>query len=520
MNSFLEAILIDSESEVRARLNKHPIDDQENLLEQAALHLAVSRPQHLQFVLDAGADANPRDWAGRTPLMYAAAAGSVDVVIALLRGGADPWMKDHLFGKEDFIHYAVRRDHWHLVMCALDYIRKSPQYSTQEVQSLLNMAIILWAGENVNTRRSDYFKSLLDWGADPEISFAEQWESRRKETGNKILHCITNSNDFDTLINSGFKCFNHSNSMGVHPLMKITAISNAHLVRKCIEGGSLVNHQDHEGRTALHIAIEELWESFLHVEHDQCENRALAMDCARVLLEVGADPLIGDSCSCACSRAGCTPAHILLKEYYDFRSYTGNYPLAQYMWSFEWIHMLECLKGFDSTKQCVLDMLRLAKFEALELTHTCCRKYNRKGWWQAFCKGKAAEIAENVAEVMDEEAEIIEELELQMKEIEQDLGLGSDLERAWMDGLPQLLAPREQLNIYMKSRHEARGSKVSTTLMDHFRDLKPDQRIQECPRVSPTKDFPNLTLNHPIKYQDQIHLERFKCKSQFPIHSP
>jgi ankyrin repeat protein len=487
MNPFLEAILIDSESEVKARLSKYPIDDQENLLEQSALHLAVSRPQHLQFLLGAGADVNARDRSGRTPLMYAAAAGSVEVAIALLRGGADPWMKDHLFGKEDFIHCAVSRDHWHLVMCALDYIRQSPRYSTQEVRSLLNTAIILWAGENLNTRRSDYFKSLLGWGADPEISFTEQWEFSEKETSNKLLHCITNSNDFDSLINSGFNCFNHSNSIGAHPLMKITAIGDAHLVRKCIEGGSLVNHQDHEGRTALHITTEQLWESFLQVEHDQCEHRARAMDSAKVLLKAGADPFVGDSCRCACSRAGCTPAHILLKEYYDFRNYTGTYPLAQYMWSFEWLHMLELVKGFKPAKQCVFDMLRLAKFEELELTHTCCRKYNRKKSWQAFCKGEAAETAKDVAEVMDEEAEIIEELELHMKEIEQHLGFSSDLESVWMDGLPQLLVPREQLGTGLKSGLETRESTAHRTLMDHFRYLKTEQRNQEGPRVSLTK---------------------------------
>jgi hypothetical protein len=157
------------------------------------------------------------------------------------------------------------------------------------------------------------------------------------------------------------------------------------------------------------------------------------------------------------------------------------------MWSFEWLHMLELVKGFKPAKQCVFDMLRLAKFEELELTHTCCRKYNRKKSWQAFCKGEAAETAKDVAEVMDEEAEIIEELELHMKEIEQHLGFSSDLESVWMDGLPQLLVPREQLGTGLKSGLETRESTAHRTLMDHFRYLKTEQRNQEGPRVSLTK---------------------------------
>lgn len=462
LNSFLEAILIESESEVKARLTKDAILDRENLLKQSALHLAVSHPQHLQLLLENGANVNARDWGGRTPLMYAAAAGAIEVAIALLRGGADPWIKDNQYGKEDFINYAIRQEHWDLVMAALDYIRQSAQYSTEQVRSLLNTAIILWAGENLKHRRSCQFKNLLNWGADPEIRFKEKWEYTQTESNNTLLHCITNLTDFDTLVTSGFSSFNHSNSTGAHALMKIAVLCDARLLQKCVEGGSRVDHQNHEGRTTLHISLEDVWESFLDVEYDQCEHWTEAMGCAKALLKADAYPSSGDLCRCACSNYGCTPAHILLKAHHKFGKYAGSYPLVQYIWSFEWLHLLKDVKGLESAKECVLDMLRLAKFEELNLTHTCCRKYHRKGPWHVIDE-------DEVFEIMDEEKEMIEDLELQMRKVEH--GLSSNLEEAWMMGLTQLLTARQHIDSCSGTGLETEVLPLAVEQMTHFQYL-------------------------------------------------
>lgn len=52
---------------------------------------AVSRGDfdQAQKLIDKGADANARDWLGRTPLIAAARSGDADVVRLLLRQGAD-----------------------------------------------------------------------------------------------------------------------------------------------------------------------------------------------------------------------------------------------------------------------------------------------------------------------------------------------------------------------------------------------------------------------------------------------
>ncbi len=56
---------------------------------------AGDRPR-LQAMLDAGADPNPFDAEGRTPLMIAAEQGDEPLVLALLDGGADPILTDRI----------------------------------------------------------------------------------------------------------------------------------------------------------------------------------------------------------------------------------------------------------------------------------------------------------------------------------------------------------------------------------------------------------------------------------------
>jgi ankyrin repeat protein len=51
---------------------------------------------HVQVLLDGGADPNPFDVEGRTPLMVAAENGREDLVQCLLAGGADPILTDRV----------------------------------------------------------------------------------------------------------------------------------------------------------------------------------------------------------------------------------------------------------------------------------------------------------------------------------------------------------------------------------------------------------------------------------------
>jgi hypothetical protein len=451
-----EAILIDSADTVKKRLDRSTTELDQNNLHQSSVHLAVWRPQHLEALLEEGFDVNAQDWTGRTPLMYAASAGSVDVAISLLRHGADPWIQDNLFGSHGFLNYASRSGHWEFIMAVLDFIRQSTLFSADEVQTLLNMAIVLWAGAGIERRQKD-LPLLLNWGADPEIRFTDMWRFF-KASGNTLLHCITSPADLNALVAGGFKSFNHPNSTGSHGLMAVARLQTSifslephipHLVPTCIKLGSRVNHQDHMGRTTLHIVMEVIWESFLFHPFNDCRLRSNALNCAEVLLANDADPFLGDHCRCACSRNGCTPGHILLKEHLqidDSEDYE-TYPLGQYVLVFEFFELLGNAQSFEYTKTILRDIARLRRFEELELTHTCCRKPRK--YIKAYKGEEWTKLDEDeVVEIRDEEKELITTLETELQDME--LGWDSDvINEVWQEEIFKLLETRARNASYL-----------------------------------------------------------------------
>ncbi|KAH6724452.1 hypothetical protein BKA61DRAFT_649362 [Leptodontidium sp. MPI-SDFR-AT-0119] len=443
-SSLHEAILTGSVQAVNDCLYTHDskVTDR-NFLKQSSVHLAVWRPQHLQSLMNAGFDINARDWIGRTPLMYAAVAGLADVAISLFDAGADPSLKDNLYAHHDFIRYAVLSNHFHVVIEVLKFARQSPNFPAAYVSSLLDNAVINWAGQGWTgnhwwTNRSESLEILLKLGANPEIRFSDGWEWH-EETDNTLLHRISSTLEFDILVASGFKSFAHSNSSGASGLMKIVPLSDPLLIEKCIRGGCSVAHQDVLGRTPLHVSAEELWESFVPLSWEVWPwgDRDRTLRSLRVLLHEGSDPGKGDNCQCACSTNGCTADNVLLKEYkrdWEGPIHTG-YPLAQYILGLEWIQILQEVKGPGYATASVLRMLRLVAFEEMELTHTCCRKPlgRRKESWTTL-------DGDEVEEIMDEERELIEELEAHMRSVES--VADHDLEDLLLQELGKLVTKR------------------------------------------------------------------------------
>jgi hypothetical protein len=324
-------------------------------------------------------------------------------------------------------------------MDVLDFVRQSSAFSSNEVRSLLNNAIIHWAGESSERQKSEYLDSLLTWGADPEVLFTVRWKFHT-EKSNTLLHCISTLRDFDLLVTNGFKSFNHANSSGTHPLMKLVEWNDSQLLRKCIESGSHVNHQDHLGRTSLHVSAEEIWESFLSINYNNWDSRFQMFECAEELLCHGSDPFLGDKCCCACSTLGCTPINVLLKEHRKL--WETPYlclPRCQYFLCLEWFDLIRKIKGVECAKRCLLDMIRVIRFEELGLTHTCCRKVDSepKGLWMSLDD-------EEVDEILDEEKELIFDFDSQMFEIEKDIQSGSDLDAIFLSEIVKLIQIRNE----------------------------------------------------------------------------
>ena len=246
------------------------------------------------------------------------------------------------------------------------------------------------------------------------------------------------------------------NSSGAHPLMKLVEWNDPQLLRKCIENGSHFNHQDHTGRTALHVFAEGIWESFFNDFSDTWNFRYNVFECVEELLVHGSDPLLGDKCHCACSTSGCTPINILFKEYHKL--WEIQYPClprCQYFLGLEWLDLIRKINGLEHTKQCLLDIIRIIRFEELELTHTCCRRRKLstewKGLWTMWDEDEADEI-------LDEEKEGVSKLESQMCDIEKHMNLnhsGSGFEVMFFSEVTKLIQIRNknQRSLFLKSQH-------------------------------------------------------------------
>ena len=411
----------------------------ENVLAQSPLHLAVWRPQHLHSLIQAGFDVNARDWNGRTPLMYAAAAGMREVAVALVRAGADIWTKDILHSRHTWLEYATLSTHWSLVLDVIDVVRQSQsqRFPREEVQNLLDAAIILWANTSTKARQSSNFAILLQWGANPNVRFRHKWP-KYKASGNTLLHCIENCTDFDILIKAGFTSFNNLNSRGFDALMVQIGFGDTELIQKIINAGIRVNQKDYNGDTALHVCAQFLRSGITSIDPGEYEFRFRILKIVKMLLSHGADPFLPDDCRCPCSTSGCTPTGGLLKDFYQKVGSTAHrsYPRKMHVWVNQWYQLLkEAEKEFEYTRQFYLGLIRLSRFEQLELTHTCCRLTNqeRRIWHNLE--------DEDVEEIRDEEQELSDTLESEMSAF-QSYSI-AELEILWrkeMDKLMQIQA--------------------------------------------------------------------------------
>jgi hypothetical protein len=430
MNPLLEAILIESSDEVKRLITKIPINDQDNLLGQSALHLAVFRPQHLEILLDAGADVNARDRHGITPLMYAAAMGNSPVAIRLLCSGADPRLEDNLL-KGNFLVYGRERSQWTTIVDVLGQIHDTPGVSEGVGRSWLTLGAILWVNDRHNwTKDLKHFLALLERGADANVVYRSGDDDFRTKT---LAHNISDEAGLKALISHGFTKFNHLDGEGAHAILSLSGkdhIPDPGIMELLLNGGSLVNHQNQDGYTTLHAVTRHLRDSFCvskscpSDKEWHCNRRTQVLHCIRILLDRKADPFLGDKCRCACSRSGCTPAHLMLQgTYFKLFDRRAN------IWVLEFFAITKEVKGLEAAKQCLLDLLRLVKFHELELTHICCRDTHILADWKVM-------EDEEVEEIMDEEREIVEALELEMQDIEK--ALGTDLDQALLTAIFQL----------------------------------------------------------------------------------
>ena len=408
MNPLLEAILTESKEQVQSLTSKIPLDDQENLLGQSAVHLAVYRPHHLDLLLNIGANINARDKYGITPLMYAAAIGNHEIAIRLLEFGADPFLT--ACRNQSFLQITLAQNRPNTFIAILKHIRQYPATSKFPFRDLLalGLAALIYERYHISGDEPITVQALLEWGANPDVLC---FDHRGHLTGT-LLHHIRDIPMVKSIILHGFTRFNYPDHAGAHALHSTCVRPNPTLMELLLDGGSSVNHQNREGDTTLHMVSQHLKFDIMataDTKHESYEERARVIDCIKLLLRRGADSCLGDSCQCACSRSGCTPSNRLLKEHFMTSSCRKD------IWALEFYSAVEEVCGFEKAKKCLLDMLRLVKFEELEITHTC----RQESFFFTSLNGDTAIEQEEVEEIFDEERVTIQDLEDDMLLIEQ-----------------------------------------------------------------------------------------------------
>ncbi|KAH9208152.1 ankyrin repeat-containing domain protein, partial [Leptodontidium sp. 2 PMI_412] len=473
MNPLLEAILTGSSEKVKRLATKELlVKDQDNLLGQSALHLAVFRPQHLEILLEAGADVNSRDRHGTTPLMYAVAMGRSPVAIRLLDMGADPYLKDHHL-KGNFLVYARERRHWPTVVDVLRHIHEDSKIPKRASRSWSTLAAILLVNDGpIRYKDVGHFRALLDIGADANIVYQTGDCDLSTRT---LAHGIWDKACLEALISHGFRSFNHQDGDGAHALISFSRKGHSQdpgIMKLLLQQGSLVNHQDKNGHTSLHVVTQQLHSGLRLNGSEQsdidweCNKRTDVLHSIRVLLDNEADPFLGDKCDCACSggESGCTPSHLALRGTFD--AYHND---REDIWILEYVDIVRKVKGHKAAEQCLLDVLRLVKFHELELTHTCHRHHDYN-----FLDERHIEEDE-IKEIHDEEKELIDELEKEMQGIERTPPIDFD---------PELLGAIFQHSLTMKKNYTPLDISVSNG--HHYEvDSWRDEFVWQRPEAPP-----------------------------------
>lgn len=405
INPLLEAILIESNDEVKRLLSKIPLTDNNNLLGQSALHLAVFRPQHLKVILESHADVNARDRHSMTPLMYAMATGNSPAAIHLLEADANPFLIDDF--RQNAFSYTQSQGNWNTIMDIVSHFynrRRDTDESIKVAQSWLTLGAFLSLPGDAFGRKLKAFETFLKWGANVNSIFF----------GSTLAHLAKNEDELKVMLSYGFSNFDHADKTGAHALISAAKLRSPRMIELLLEGSSSVNHQNFDGHTALHAAIQngrDVSREYNGWEPDDC---AGISDCMKLLLAKGADPLLCDKCQCACSRSGCTASTMLLKETEPSEWVRRpNDILAR-----ELLSSVKENKGSDTAKQCLLDMLRVLQFEKDDLTHTCCQQSEDYVYDKSMMRRLSDE---DVGEIMHEESELIEALEQEMHHIEASL---------------------------------------------------------------------------------------------------
>ncbi|KAI7759836.1 hypothetical protein LZL87_009159 [Fusarium oxysporum] len=393
MSPLHEAVLFDSLESVRkwiSRLKK----DERNAFGQTSLHLAISKPDYLRILIDAGYDLDARDNYGITPLMYAAGTNQEEAVMMLIEANSDLDAAD-LKWSRNFMFYAGLRKHWNLILKILNTIESHVgKHAAERWAKFATYLFLVIFPDHPEVSGVSLGQLLAKCGT---VNFI--YDAGNGKRNRCLLHDIRSPAEFEALLANGFRLVNHADSAGQHPVMAAADRCDSVLVRRLLAHGTDINRKDNFHKTSLYYVLRRLEARFTH------HSLVRALETLRILLENDSDVLTRDACRCPCSPQGCLPTATLQ------HNSQGLWRKCVPLWSLEWLSLISEHRGESEAKITLLSFIRRAKHGEMGMTHVCCQ---REQSYLFLNFSDKALPDEDIDEIIDEECAFIEDLESEM----------------------------------------------------------------------------------------------------------
>ncbi|KAF2144722.1 uncharacterized protein K452DRAFT_145900 [Aplosporella prunicola CBS 121167] len=435
------AVIVRSEEAVRACLHANPRSVNERSSRgHTPLHMAIPWPRGVALLVEAGADVHALDYSNYSVLHYSFRLGCVESAALIFSAGCEmplglrsipmdlrkwsPVIAKALVGRRNYLsHLAINHLPQEFIKeFSLDESRLPDAHAGRVIETLEAYGVNIPS----SIRSSMIFHT-------PIYAYNDWFTAEAAEL----------------LFKGGFVDINFPDIHGLTPLMKIDWDPPDFLGYLCwlVEKGANMYYtpSDASPPAAHYVAIGVMDYALRFTREDYLavEGRLnvplghLATDSgSRLVLNVLAEDFT-DKCVCACSSQGCTTITTMFKPLK---------PLVN-------IHrrLIDCLSPILGPNHPYWTRLspaiiRLSTFQRMELTHTCCRggRYAYHDW-HCCCKFKLPDAAE-VAEIREEESELLtqlEELVVEFVDKYNELGVPivDFLEGYWTDRMEEVLHP-------------------------------------------------------------------------------